>query len=312
MTKTKTAKKSSAKKGRRQGPRASWKGALRLSLVSVPVQAFNAAAKKEEVHLHQLHAGCHRRVRYQKACPVHGELSNDEIISGYEYKKGRYVEITSDDLDKLRTDKGRELTIDGFIGPNEIDPIHYDGRVYYLVPDGEPANGPYAVLREALERQGLYGLGQIVFSGKEQLVVVRPLDGLIAMLMLTYVNQLRTPQLFADQLPRKAPSGKEVEMAEKLIQAITGDGFDFEQYEDRYLRRLHELIEAKVAGDEIVAPEPQEEPSEVINLMDALKQSVQRAKSETKAKERSAFSAQRHSTRGSSKKIAAKGSRRAS
>ena len=266
------------KTARRTGPRASWRGLLRLNLVSMPVQAFNAAAKREgEVHFHQLHEECHSRIRYEKVCPVHGPIPNDEIVMGYEYARGRYVEFEEEELDQLRTKRDKALTINTFVKEDDIDPIYFDGRVYYLVPDGEEARDPYSVLNAAMEKQQRHGIGQIVFSGREQLVLVRPLDGMLAMQMLNYDNQIRTPEMFEDRLAKRKPSPKEVQMAERLIEASTDDEFRFEEYEDEYVKKVHSLINAKVQGKDIVAPPFEEDEPEVINLMDALRRSVEQA-----------------------------------
>src|SRR5207249_2786824 len=150
--------------------RASWKGDLAFGLVSFPVQAFNALNReRSDIHFHQLHAKCHRRIRYQKVCPVHGEVPSDEIVSGYEYHKGRYVEIEPEELDALRTHRERSLTIDAFVEPEAVDPLYFDGRMYYLAPAGSAAEEPYHVMVEAMEKEDRYGLGQVVFSGKQQL-----------------------------------------------------------------------------------------------------------------------------------------------
>ena len=267
------------KTARRSGPRASWRGLLRLNLVSMPVQAFNAAAKKQgEVHFHQLHSECHSRIHYEKICPVHGPVPNDEIVLGYEYAKGKYVEFEDDELDQLRTKKDKALTISTFVQPGEIDPIYFDGRVYYLVPDGEEGREPYAVLNAAMEKKERYAVGQIVFSGREQMVLIRPLDGLLAMMMLNYENQMRTPEMFSDRLAKRKPSTKEVNMAEKLIEASVDEDFDFDEYEDQYVKKVQTLINAKVEGEDIVAPPFEEEEPEVINLMDALRRSVEQVK----------------------------------
>src|SRR3954447_25846756 len=115
--------------------RPSWKGSLRFGLVSIAVEALNARSSEGgDIHFHQLHATCHRRIHYQKVCPVHGEVPNDEIVSGYEYAKGKYVEIEPEELDALGTQRERSLTIDTFIEPETIDPIYLDGRMYYLMP----------------------------------------------------------------------------------------------------------------------------------------------------------------------------------
>lgn len=264
---------------KRTGQRPSWAGMLKVGLVNVPVQAFNAAAKHEKIHFHQLHADCHRRIHYAKVCPVHGEISNDEIVSAYEYAKGKYVEVEDEELEALQPDRERALPIDAFIAPEEIDPIYYDGRVYYLVPRGDRAGEPYAVLRHALEKRGVYGIGQIVFSGKEQLTVVRPLDGLLAMMMLNYENRIRAPEQFAAAVSKRRPHAREVELAEHLVDAYQQDDFDIAAYEDEYQSKLKALIHAKLRGEEVRAPKEEIDEPEVINLMDALRRSVERAHS---------------------------------
>lgn len=259
-------------------PRSSWKGYLRLSLVSVPVQAFNAVVSGGgEIHLNQLHADCGSRIRYKKVCPIHGEVSNSEIVSGYEHSKGRYVIVEPDELDKLRTDADRAVNIDTFVEPDEIDPLYYDGRSYYLVPDGPVGQKPYAVLTRAMQALGKYAVGQAVFSGKEQLVLVRPVEDLLVMTMLNYEAQVRRPSAFDDELTKPDVSKEEVRLAETLIKASTTGKFDLNKYHDLYTERLTKLINAKVQGEEIVAP-PEEEVTPVINLMDALRKSVAQAK----------------------------------
>src|SRR5688572_17016436 len=162
------AKRKPTRKKGRPKQRASWKGQLAFGLVSFPVQAFNALNRTEsDIHFHQLHAACHRRIKYEKVCPVHGEISNDEIVSGYEYKKGKYVEIDPEELDALRTEAERALTIDAFVSEDAIDLLYFDGRMYYLVPASESAEESYQVIAQAMEREGRYGIGPIVLSGKE-------------------------------------------------------------------------------------------------------------------------------------------------
>lgn len=286
MARTKTRPK-------RTGQRPSWAGMLKVGLVNVPVQAFNAAAKQEEIHFHQLHAACHRRIHYAKVCPVHGEVSNDEIVSAYEHAKGKYVEVEDEELESLRANRERALVVDAFVDPHEIDPIYYDGRVYYLVPRGDKASEPYLVLHHALEGRELYGLGEVVFSGKEQLTVVRPLDGLLAMMMLNYENHIRNPQQYSAAAAKRRPHAREVELAEHLIDAYRQDEFDMTAYEDDYQNKLRTLINAKIRGDEVAAPRVEEDEPEVINLMDALRRSVQRAQTSHGRARRSAGSQRR-------------------
>src|SRR5690349_1456689 len=134
----------------RMVPRTSWKGFLRLSLISVPVKAFTANNTSEEIHLNQLHKDCNSRVRYQKVCPEHGELNNEQIVKGYEYAKDQYVVIEPEEIDKLRTKADRSVNIDGFIPQDAIDPVFLSGRTNYLLPDGPAGERHYTLLHEGM------------------------------------------------------------------------------------------------------------------------------------------------------------------
>jgi DNA end-binding protein Ku len=273
-----------AKTKRSSGPRASWRGNLTFGLVSFPVQAVNALNRQQrDIHFHQLHAKCHRRIHYQKVCPVHGEVSNDEIVSGYEHPKGKYIEIEPEELDAIRTKEERALKIDAFVSPTTIDPIYIDGRMYYLVPDGKFAEEPYATIVAAMERAECWGVGQIVFSGKDQIVAVRPVEGRLHMAMLNYDEEIRTPQDVMSR-PKASTAGKTVRLAQTLIKAWYTDDFDFTAYDDNYRERLERLIAAKKKGHEIIAPDEEEEEPAVVNLMAALKRSVAHATSGRGAK----------------------------
>jgi DNA end-binding protein Ku len=259
--------------------RASWKGTLRVGLVTIPVQAFNAhLSEAGSVAFHQLHAECHSRIRYEKTCPVHGAISNQEIVSGYEYSKGRYVEIEPDELDSLRTEQERSLSIDAFVEPDQLDPIYLDGRMYYLAPDGDPSREPYAVLLQAMQRKQRYAIGQVVFSGKEQVALVRPYHDALHMALLNYEAEIKDPQAVVAELPEVGAANRHVRLAEQLIDGLSDDDFDFGRYRDIYLEKVRALIEAKVEGREIVAP-PAEELPDVVNLMDALRQSIRKTHS---------------------------------
>jgi DNA end-binding protein Ku len=276
------AKKKATKRGAGKA-RASWKGMLRFGLVAFPVQAFNAHSNEGgTVAFHQLHKECHSRIRYEKTCPVHGPITNEDIVSGYEYSKGRYVEIESEELDALRTERERSFSIETFIEPEDIDPIYLDGRMYYLSPDGDQAREPYAVLLEAMERKGRYGIGQIVFSGKEQIALLRPYDDALHMALLNYEAEIKNPADVVAELPRIGSTNRNIRLAEQLVDSLTEDDFDFGRYEDTYLEKVRELIEAKVEGREIVAP-PEEEEADVVNLMDALRKSIRQTQGAERA-----------------------------
>lgn len=273
------------RKSKRSKHGASWKGNLTFGLVSFPVQAFNAFNREQsDIHFHQLHATCHRRIHYEKVCPVHGEVPNDEIVSGYEYAKGKYVEIDPEEIDALGTTRERSLTIDTFIEPETIDPIYLDGRMYYLLPGSGGAEEPYAVMAEAMEREERYGVGQVVFSGKEQLAMVRAVDGVLHMAMLNYDEEIKSPDEMAAALKTPRKINRQVQLAQALIRNWFSRDFDFTSYDDAYRKKVKELINAKVEGWEIVSPGAEEEQPEVINLLDALKRSV--AETTTRGKTR--------------------------
>ncbi|HEY2828108.1 MAG TPA: Ku protein [Pirellulales bacterium] len=265
--------------------RSMWKGSIRFSLVTVPVQAFTAAKPNEgEVHLNQLHDKCHSRIRYKKTCPIHGEVPNDEIVTGYEYEKDHYVIVDRDEVEKAQADD-RSITIESFISPEQIDPIYYDGRVYYLVPETPAANQPYTVLCQAMEKLDRCGVAMVVLHGKEQLLMVRPIEGVLTMMMLHYESQIRSPEAVRDEVPQGKVSAQELKLAQQLIDSSTDKKFDFARYQDRYTDRLKTLIQSKIEGKEIIEPPQTEEDVPIINLMDALRKSVQKTKQSPKAKQ---------------------------
>jgi DNA end-binding protein Ku len=254
--------------------RASWNGQLSFGLVSFPVEAFNALDREQsDIRFNQIHAKCHNRIKYQKVCPVHGEVTNDEIVSGYEHKKGRFVEIDPDELDALRSERDRALKIEAFIRPDSIDPLYFDGRMYYLAPSGPEGHEPYAVIVEAMEREDRCGVGQVVFSGKDQIVLIRPLEGILHMAMLNYEAEIRPPTTVVHSLKKPSGIARHVRLAQTLIEEWSDDKFDFAKYSDPHREKVKDLIDAKIKGKKIVQPEEDEAPR-ILNLMDALKKSV--------------------------------------
>jgi DNA end-binding protein Ku len=251
-----------------------WKGYLRLSLVSVPVRAYTASSSdRNQIQLNQLHAECNSRIQYKKTCPVHGDVPSEEIVSGYQYAKGQYVLVDPEELEKLRTERDKAIDIECFIDPKELDPLYHSGRTYYLVPDGPVGQKPYDVLRRAMSEENRHGVAKVVISGKEQLVLIRPLEGLIAATVLAYDEQVKRPASFSDEAPPVDATPEEVDLAKTLIRATTKKKFDFATYKDEYTAKLTKLIQSKIEGKEIVAP-PAEAETPIINLMDALRESV--------------------------------------
>jgi len=254
-------------------PRSSWKGFLKLSLVSVPVKAFTANETSEEIHLNQLHAECNNRVRYKKVCPEHGELRNEEIVSGYEYAKDQYVVIDPDELQKLRLESDKAVGIEGFVKPEEIDPLYFSGRTLYLLPDGPAGSRPYALLHKGMLDAGVVALAKVVMSGRVQLVLVRPVGRLLTMSVLTYSKRVRGSDSFEEELQPLDLSPEEDKLTQILISASRIDDFELDRYTDKYADELNRLIKMKIDGQEVVALPDQEEPK-ILNLMDALKKSV--------------------------------------
>lgn len=262
--------------------RSSWKGYLKLSLVSIPVKAYTATTSSGgEIRMNQLHADCHSRIQYKKTCPIHGEITQDQIVSGYEYAKGQYVVVDTDELDKLRTADDKAITIDVFIGRDELDPVYLSGKTYYLLPDGPIGQKPYAVLYEGMVQQKRNAIAQVVMHGKEQVVLLRPADGLLTIAMLNYDPEITKPSTFEDEIPKQQNTPEELQLIKTLIDASTDQEFEFARYKDKYTEKLTTLIEAKIQGKEIVAPSVHQE-MQVINLMDALRQSVAKVQAEEK------------------------------
>jgi DNA end-binding protein Ku len=256
-------------------PRSTWKGFLRLSLVSVPVKAYTANATAAEIHLNQLHKACHSRIKYKKTCPIHGEVPNEEIVSGYEYAKGQYVVVDPEELSKLRPANDKAVKIDGFVGADKLDPVYYAGRTYYLVPDGAVGQKPYQLLHHAMVEGDLVALAEVVIAGREQLVLLRPVRELLALSVLAHEGNVKQPEAFTDEVTEAKLTKDEMNLTKTLIQASTLKKFDYSKYRDAYTDKLTQLIQAKVEGEEVVQVPDVEEPK-IINLMEALKASVAR------------------------------------
>jgi DNA end-binding protein Ku len=256
--------------------RSMWKGFLKLSLVSVPVKAYNATTSGS-VRLNQLHGECKSRIRHIKKCPIHGEVANDELVSGFEYSKDQYVVVDTDELDKLRTEDDKAIKIDAFISPEALDPLYLTGRSYFLVPEGPVGQHAFAVIYQAMADSKRCAIATVVMQGKEQLVLLRPLQGLLVMTTLHYQSEVSSPAAFEEEVPKVSVAADELKLAKALVQASATDKPDLGKYRDLYTEKLTQLIDAKVSGKELVSPPPSDH-VEVINLMDALKKSVEKTK----------------------------------
>jgi DNA end-binding protein Ku len=261
---------------------------LRISLVSVPVQAYTGSSGSAEegnspIRFNQLHRDCHSRIKYVKTCPVHGEVPNDEIVSGYEYAKGQYVEINPEELAELRPEGERAINVEGFVHPDTIDPAYLSGKTYFLTPDGNLGQKPYQLIQEAMVSEELNAIARMKITTREHLVRVRAENGLLIVDLLQYASQVKDPAQFKEELADTHPTAPERKLTRQLIASMVDDNLDLTEQSDAYTDRVRELIEAKVQGKQIVTPTPVEEPP-IVNIMEALKKSMKQATSDKKAK----------------------------
>jgi DNA end-binding protein Ku len=256
--------------------RTMWRGAISFGLVSIPVRVYTATEEKT-LRFNQLHDKDHGRIRYQRVCAKDGqEVPFDEIVKGYEYEKDRYAILTDDDLDAVPVQSTRNIDIQQFVDQAEIDPIYYK-KTYYLGPE-EAGVKAYQLLVEALREGEKVGVAKVSFRDKEHLAAIRLMDNLLVLDTMFWPDEIREAK-FEDLDKEVRVSDKEVSMAESLIDNLT-EAWNPDAYTDEYREALLDIVEKKVAGEEIEEVEPVE-PARVVDLMDALKQSVEATKKET-------------------------------
>jgi len=251
--------------------RASWSGLLRLSLVAVPIKAYPAASTTAETHCHQLHADCGQRIRYEKHCPQHGKVEAGAIVSGYPYAPDQYLVLDDDQLDQLRPARDRALCLERFLDPDQLDPTLFSGRSLHLLPDGLPAQHPYAVLRQALQERHKWAIGRVVLSGQRRLVLVRPIGCLLTLHVLHYPAQVRSHTAWEAELRGGTLNAAEQDLAGKLIDAST-QPIDWSAYRDDRAEQLAALAEATLQGRSLTPVIEAKAP--VLPLLEALQQSV--------------------------------------
>ena len=253
--------------------RPTWKGFLKISLVNIPVRVFPATDSAATISFNQLHAECQTRIQQKRWCPkCEREVPISEISKGYEFEKGRYVVMTEDDMSKVRPESTRVIDLVQFTDAAAIDPIYIE-RPYYLAPDGAMSQEAFAVMREGMK--GKAGIGKLALYGREYLVAVQPRDKGLVMYTLRHAKEIRSMDHIEelDQTPVKVKPD-EIKLAKQVIGNFEG-ALNLEDYSDKYQEELQRIIDAKVAGEEVVATE-EEAPPKVVNLMDALRQSLDR------------------------------------
>ncbi len=260
--------------------RPTWKGFLKISLVNIPIRVFPATDSAATISFNQLHAECQTRIQQKRWCPkCEREVPISEIAKGYEFEKGRYVVVSEDDMTKVRPESTRVIDLVQFTDAAAIDPILVE-RPYYLAPDGAMALDSFAVMREGMK--GKAGIGKLALYGREYLVAVQPRDKGLVMYTLRHAREVRSMDNIEEleNVPAKIKP-EEIKLARQVIGNFESE-FNLTEYRDEYQEELQRIIDAKIAGEEVVAT-VEEAPPKVVNLMDALRQSLDRV-STTKKK----------------------------
>jgi DNA end-binding protein Ku len=255
-------------------PRAQWKGFLRLSLVTIAVELYNAVEAGADIGFNMIHKPTGKRVNYTKT--VGGEpVENADIVKGYPIERDTYVTFTAEELDAVRLETKKTLDLSEFVDVSQIDPRYFE-RPYYIAPADEFAAEGYLVIREALIRMGKLGIGQVTMSGREHLVAVGPIGKGLGMQILRYADEVRKADPFFEKVPSVKLDEEMVALATQLIQQKATDEWKPEKYRNHYVEAVRELIKEKAKGHVITtAEEPAAPRGTVINLMDALRKSVQ-------------------------------------
>jgi DNA end-binding protein Ku len=255
--------------------RSLWTGTISFGLVSVPVRMFSATESKE-LRFHFLDKKDLTPVGYDKVRRDTGKhVDNDDIVRGFEVAKGQFVPLEDEDLDRLDVELTKTIDICDFVDLDEIDPIYFR-KAYYLEPQ-EGAEKPYRLLVRALEETGKVAIAKIVIRNKQHLAALRPWDGTLVLETMYYADEVRKPESIDGSTRLRKP---EVEMAKSLVENLSAT-FDPEKYDDTYREELLHLLRAKAKGKELPEPEPEEE-GEVVDLMAALRESVERTQQDTK------------------------------
>jgi DNA end-binding protein Ku len=260
--------------------RPTWKGYLKISLVNIPVRVFPATDAAATISFNQLHRECRTRIQQKRWCPTcNVEVPNTDLVKGYEFEKGKYVVMDEEDMAKVRPESTRVINIVQFADAKMIDPVYVE-RPYYLAPDGQVSAEAFAVMREGMA--GKAAIGKVALYGREYLVAIQPRENGLVMYTLRHASEVRAMNAIDElkTVPAKIKPD-EIKLARQVIGNFETEG-DLTQYKDDYQEELRKMIDKKIAGEEVVAP-AEEAPPKVVNLMDALRQSLERV-SATKKK----------------------------
>jgi DNA end-binding protein Ku len=262
--------------------RSSWKGYLRISLVSCPVRLYTASSTAEKISFHNLAPGSMSRISMVPTDPTTGKaVPREELLKGYEFEKGRYVILSDEELEKIQVESNKVIDVTHFVAEDEIDPLYFDSP-YWLAPDGKMAMETFRVVAEALKRERKAGVGRLVLSSRERPLLLSPRGKGMMLRTLRAPEEVRRETAYFEEIPE----GKLDEGAIKLAQQIVAQNtvaFDPQMFGDRYQEALAGLIQAKIKGEKVVQPEIAE-PAPVVDLMAALKKSLETMKPPAESK----------------------------
>jgi DNA end-binding protein Ku len=251
-----------------KAPRSIWNGWLSWGTVNVPVKLFSAVEDKS-VHFNQLHAKDGARIKQKRINPRTGEeVPFDRIVRGYEVAPDRWIVLTKEEAQAAEGRRAKVIDIEEFVADDEIDPIFYD-HPYQMGPQ-EGGEHAYAVVQKALEKSGKVGIGRFMLRSREQLVALRPRDGVLSLMTMRFADEVVDPGDVDVEKPKKSPAGREVEMASKLVESLSAD-FEPEKYHDTYREALLNVIERKAKGEEIEVPkrERADAPDDLVAALEA-------------------------------------------
>ena len=254
-----------------------WSGQIQISLVSFGVKLFPATEAKSEIRFHQLSRKTGERIKHQKVAAEEGPVENADIVKGYEYRKGQYVTIEPEEIEHLRIPSRHTLAVEQFVNEDEIPPSFFE-KPYFVTPESDTQTEAFAVVRKALQTTKKVALGKIAFGGREHLVAIAAptndkLPGMMAYIM-RYAEELRDPATYFDDIKKVSVDEDQLALAKELIKRKAAK-FSAEKFKDDYETALKELVEAKIKNEPLPKEEPARKKGKVINLMDALRKSVQ-------------------------------------
>ncbi len=261
--------------------RSIWKGAITFGLITIPVGLYTAVEEKD-FRFNQLHGKDNGRIKYKRVCSVCGEeVPFDEIVKGYEFEKGNYVVFTEEEMDAIPADSIKAIDVVAFVPLEEIDPVYFQ-KPYYVAPEPSGVKA-YKLLEKAMNESGRIGIAKVTLREKERLATLRVRDGIFILETMHWPDEIRTPD-FADLEKNVEIRPQELSMAKSLIENLS-DTFQPDEFHDEYRERLEAAVQAKIEGQE-VAVEATKEPTQILDLMEALKASVEATKAKSKAAEK--------------------------